>query len=221
MSTGGFAEATSQRRLSIMNRLGERSAVYAGLYAIAVRELGNPAVLGQESARVSVICHCARELMLGALDVLVDTPEPRQNPSSGTLAGKLPSALARHGNPDLRADQDLVPVPRALAAAFADLIDASTREHGRNRRNTAALVTGAADGSHPSIAEWSKAYRFFVKWAHVDQHHSDGLPDDATLASHLRVVEDVIEVRMNLFFDNLSAVEDLLALANESDGEAE
>lgn len=159
--------------------------------------------------------------MLGALDVLVDTPEPRPEPTSGALAGSLPSVLARHGNPDLRADQDLIPVPRAVAAAFADLIDASTRERGRNQRNAAALVTGSADGSHPSISEWSKTYRFFVKWAHVDQHHANALPDDATLAGHLRVVEDVIDVRMNLFFDNLSAVEDLLALANETDGTTE
>lgn len=211
----------NQRQQDILNRLTERSAVHAGLYAIAIRELGSPLIGGMESARVSVICHCARELMLGALDVLVDTPEPRQEPSSSALARSLPSVLARHGSPDLRADQDLVPVPREVAAAFANLIDASTRENGRNQRNAAALVTGSADGSHPSIGEWSETYRFFLKWTHVDQHHADALPDDATLTSHLRVVEDVIEVRMNLFFDNLSTVEDLLALANATDGTAE
>lgn len=214
-------EALSQRQQDMLNRLTERSAVHGGLYAAALRELGRPPIGGFDSARVAVICHCARELMLGALDMLVDTPEPRQNPSSATLGRDLPSVLARHESPDLRADQDLIPVPRGVAAAFADLIDASTRESGRNQRNVAALVTGSADGSHTSIGEWSKTYRFFVKWAHVDQHHSGTLPDDTTLARHLRVVEDVIEVRMNLFFDNLSAVEDILALANRTDGTAE
>jgi hypothetical protein len=210
-----------RRQLDILNRLNERSAVHAGLYATALRELGHSAVAGLESARVSVISHCARELMLGALDVLVDTPEPRPKPSSGALAGNLPAVLARRGNPDLRADQDLIPIPRDVAAAFADLIDASTREQGRNQRNAAALVTGSADGSHPSIKEWTKTYGFFVQWAHVDQHHLEDLPDDATLSHHLRVVEDVIEVRMSLFFENLSTVEDLLALANATDGVAE
>lgn len=155
--------------------------------------------------------------MLGALDILVDAPEPRPNPSSGSLAGGLSTIMARNGNPDLRADQDLIPVPRQVAAAFADLLDASAQERGRNQRNAAALVTGSTDGTHPSVREWSTTYQFFVKWAHVDQHHTEGLPDDATLAARLRVVEGVIEVRMNLFFDNLSAVEDLLALANGTD----
>src|SRR5690606_14249634 len=95
-----------QRQLDILNRLRERSVVHAGLYATALREIGSPALEGLESARVSVISHCARELMLGALDVLVDTPEPRPKPSSVALAQGLPSVLAREGNPDLRADQD-------------------------------------------------------------------------------------------------------------------
>ncbi|EQM32307.1 hypothetical protein NOU13_12995 [Rhodococcus erythropolis] len=207
-----------QRQRDILKRLTERSAVHAGLYATALREFGCPPTSGFESARVAVMCHCARELMLGALDLLVDTPEPRQKPSSAARARDLPSVLARHASLDLRADQDLIPVPSEVAAAFADLIDTSTRETGRNKRNTAALVTGSADGSHPSIGQWSKTYAFFVTWAHVDQHHSGALPDDTTLAGQLRVVEDVIEVRMNLFFDNLSVVEDILALANEMDG---
>lgn len=214
-------EIFDQRQHDILKRLSERSTVHAGLYATALRELGSPSVEGLESARVAVICHCARELMLGALDVLVDTPEPRQKPTSGSLARGLPSVITREGGPDLRADQDLIPIPRAVATAFADLIDANTREQGRNQRNAAALVTGSADGSHPSIKEWGQAYGFFVQWAHVDQHHRKNLPDDATLARHLRIVEDVIEVRMNLFFENLSTVEDLLALANATDGPPE
>lgn len=214
-------ESLDQRQHDMLKRLRERSAVHAGLYALALRELGSPAVDGLEPARISVICHCARELMLGALDILVDTPEPRPSPSSGSLARNLPSVILREGGPDLRANQDLIPIPRTVAGAFADLIDASTREHGRNQRNAAALVTGSADGSHPSIKEWGKAYGFFVQWAHVDQHHRKNLPADATLARHLRIVEDVMEVRMNLFFENLGTVEDLLALANATDGPPE
>lgn len=210
-----------ERQKQILKLLTERSAVHAGLYAAALRELDSPPASGFESTRVAVFCHCARELMLGALDLLVDTPEPRQKPSSGSLARDLPSVLARHAGLDLRADQDLIPVPSEVAAAFANLVDTSTRETGRNKRNTAALVTGHADGSHPSVSQWSKTYAFFVAWAHVDQHHSGSLPDDMKLTEHLRVVEDVIEVRMNLFFDNLSVVDDILALANEMDGISE
>ncbi len=213
--------APNDRRQKILSRLGERSAAHAGLYAFVLREIESAVSQDMHAARVSVICHCARELMIGALDVLVDASEPRPDPSSGALARRLPSVLAASGSPDLRVDQDLVPVPKAVASALADLIDASAREIGRNRRNAASLVTGNAEDSHPTIAEWSKTYGFFVKWAHVDQHHTDAVPDDHTLATHLQVVEDVIEVRMNLFFDNLSAVEDLLAAANRTDGDEE
>jgi hypothetical protein len=205
-----------QRQHDLLDRLTERSPLHAGLYAIALRQLDDPAAAGQESARLSVISHCVRELMLGALDVLVDTPEPRPEPTSGSLAGGMPDILTANGSPDLRVDQDLIPVPREVAAAFADLIEASVRERGRNQRNAAALVTGNADGAHPSIGEWLKTYRFFVKWAHVDQHHRSTLPDDGIVSGHLRVVEDVIDVRLSLFFDNLATVEDLLAAANST-----
>lgn len=207
----------NHRQQKVLDGLAQRSALHAGLYAFVLRELGTEAVPETRSARVAVICHCARELMLGALDILVDTPEPRPNPSSGSLARSLTSVLAANGNPDLRVDQDLIPLPRAVATAIADLVDASSREVGRNQRNAAALVTGNAEHSHSSITEWSDTYSFFVKWAHVDQHHSGSLPDDGLLAMHLQVVEDVVEVRMSQFFDNLSAVEDLLAVANRTD----
>lgn len=206
------------RQLELLAQLTERSAQHAGLYSLALRELGNPSSSELAAARLSVISHCVRELMLGASDILVDTPEPRPNPSSGSLAMKLPTLLAQNGSPDLRADQSLIPVPRAIAAAFADIVEASTKEAGRNQRNTAALVTGSVAGTHPSIRQWKDAYNFFLKWAHVDQHHDGPLPDDSTVRSQLRVVEDVLEVRMNLFFDNLATVEELLAQANATDG---
>lgn len=206
-----------QRQIDLLGRLSQRSARHAGLYAAALRQLDASAIAGEESARVSVVCHCLREFMMGAPEFLVDAPEPRLRPSSSSLGGSLPDKMAASGNPDLRLDQDLIPVPRKLAAAFADLIDTAVRERGRNRRNTASLVTGRADGSHPSVTEWMNTYQFFVKWAHADQHSSGVLPDDDDIRAHLRVVEDVVSVRVNLFFDNLAAVEDILAAANAID----
>ena len=208
----------SQRQQKILELLSERSAVHGGLYSIAMRELETCHPDAVESARVSVICHCVRELMLGAIDMLVEIPEPRQMPSSTGLTSQILKISAKQGGLDLRADQDLVPVPRELATALADLIETRTRENGRNQRNVAALVTGNADDSHVSTKDWSKSYDFFLKWTHADRHHANDLPDDSTIIRHLRVVEDVIEVRMNLFFENLAAVEDILALANGTNG---
>jgi len=101
------------------------------------------------------------------------------------------------------------------------LISAATQEEGRNRANAAALLTGGPNADHPVIGQWTKTYNYFVDWAHLDRNHEKrrSLPSDDDLAGNMRVVEDVIEVRTALFFENLHALEDLLAEINNVDKE--
>jgi hypothetical protein len=169
-----------------------------------------------------MICHCMRELMIGLPAVMSDFSIPRPTPSSTFLMKQLPGLLAAHSDADLGLDQDLVPVPRAVAQVLASLISTATREEGRNRANTAALVTGESDADHPAIAQWLDAYQFFLSWTHLDRNHDQErpLPSDEALLASLRVVEDVIEVRSALFFVNLHALEDLLAEINDVDEES-
>jgi hypothetical protein len=168
-----------------------------------------------------MICHCMRELMTGLPAAMADTAIPRPKPSSGSLVAKLPELLANHPDVDLGIDQDIVPVPKKVAQALASLVTTVTQEQGRNRSNAAALVTDGSDPKHPAIKQWLDAYEFFVGWAHLDRNHErDGkLPGNEELLAVIRVVEDVIDVRTTVFFENLHAVEDLLASANAANGE--
>lgn len=214
-----------ERQTRVIEALENRSPKLAGMYRTALDLLAAPALPGCESARVSTMCHCMRELMLALPAVMSTDPIaiPRPNPSSGSLLKQLPGLLAAHPDADLGLDQDLVPVPREVAQGLAALIKTATQEEGRNRANTAALVTGEPDARHPAIWQWTDAYNFFLNWTHLDRNHEQekSLPTDETLRGNIRVVEDLVEVRSALFFQNLHAIEDLLAEINDVDEEDE
>ena len=215
------SDEQEQRRTRVTDALRRRSARLAGLYISALREVDSKAAVGNETARVSIICHCMRELMNGLPSIMATSVTPRPNPSSGSRVAKLPDLLANHPDLDLRAQQDMVPVPKEVANAIADLVEATVQERGLNVANAAALLTEGTDPSHPLIAQWKAAQRFFHQWTHLDRN-PDGareLPTDDHIATHVRVVEDVVEVRTNLFFTNLSAVEEILLLANAQESE--
>lgn len=205
-----------ERQTRVAEALEDRSDGLAGMYREALAVLGAPAGPGGETARVSIICHCMRELMNGLPAVMTESAIPRPNPSSASLTSKLPDLLAQHPDVDLSVEQDLVPVPKPVAQAFSDLIRAATSEEGRNRRNAAELVTGQSDTKHPAIKHWTTAQQFFLGWTHIDRNHSQDreLPTDDLINTHIRVVEDVIEVRSKLFFENLRSLRDILAEAN-------
>lgn len=205
-----------ERQSRVAEMLHDRSPKLASMYRAALSSLGAPAAPGGETARISVICHGMREIMNGLPAVMTDSATPRPTPSSGALTNKLSGLLSRHPDLDLAADQDLVPVPKAVAREFLELISTVNSEHGRNRRNAAELVTGGFDTEHPAIRHWTEAQNFFLGWTHLDRNHSDDrdLPTDEHLLENIRVVEDVIEVRSALFFDNLRSLGDLLAEAN-------
>lgn len=209
------AQDLDERRLRVFDALQERSPRLAGMYRTGIAILQSTWPDGRESARTAVICHCMRELMNGLPAVLGDAAIPRPDPSSGALMAKLPDLLARHPEVDLASEQDSIPVPRPVARALGALIAAVAQERGRNRANAASLVTGAGDSRHPAIQQWLDAYQFFVGWAHLDRNHEARTPpEDAELAANIRVVEDVIEVRTTMFFDNLHSIEALLAEIN-------
>lgn len=204
-----------ERRLRVLDALQSRSPRLAGVYRTGLEALRSTPSEGCESARVSVACHCMRELMNGLPAVLGDTVVPRPEPPSSALMAKLPEMLARHPDVDLAAEQDSIPVPRAVAHALGALIGAAAQERGRNRANAAALVTGGTDARHPAIQQWMDAYQFFLGWTHLDRNHETRpLPQDGDLLAAIRVVEDVIEVRTAVFFDNLHSIEALLAEIN-------
>lgn len=214
-----------ERQARVIEALENRSTKLAGIYKTALDLFASDGRPGSESARISVICHCMRELMLGLPDVMSDSDSIIRRPdkSSASWLRELPGLLANHPDTDLNQDQDLVPVPRPVARALSSLLSAATQEEGRNRANTAALITGGSDAHHPAIKQWMNAYQFFVGWAHLDREHERerSLPSDQKLVENMRVVEDLIEVRTALFFANLHALDDLLDEINDQGGESE
>lgn len=205
-----------ERQQNIASVLKERSPRLAGTYRTALNALGDVADEDCESARVLIICHCMRELMLGLPAVVMDEAIPRPNPSSGALTRKLPELLRKNPEVDLGADQDMIPVPKNVAHAIGSIVTTAAQEDGRNRLIFAALVTGGKDGKHPAVKQWMDAYQFFLRWAHLDRNHTVDrpLPADSEMLANIRVVEDVIEVRTAAFFQNLKSLEGLLAEIN-------
>ncbi|WP_159574489.1 hypothetical protein [Microbacterium sp. 8M] len=221
MSDGSRLSLSAAREARVLAALEDKSVALAGLYVQALEQLGSPAPNGREVARVSLICHCMREIMSGLPSAMAVNTRTRPNPGSASLTSKLPGLVSRHPGLDLRADQDVVPVPREFAIAVAEIIDAATKEQGIQVANAAALLTDDNDETHPLVRQWKSAQRFFLEWTHLDRNPNGtrALPDDAAIRSKMRVIEDVIEVRTALFFENLSAVQDLLAIANAAIGE--
>lgn len=211
----------NDRQTHVVDALQNRNEKLAGLYSTALDILASQAIPSRKAARISIICHCMRELMIGLPAVMSESSIRRPEPSSATLLRRLPRLLAAHPDADLGVDQDLVPVPRVVAEALTSLMSTASQEEARNRANTATLVTGLPQTKHPVIEQWTKAYEFFVGWTHLDRNHDRQrpLPNDKTLLANIRVVEDVIEVRSALFFENLHALEDLLAEINAVDDE--
>ena len=156
--------------------------------------------------------------MNGLPEAMAVTAIPRPAPSSDSLKAQLPQLLSQHRDLDLNADQDLVPLPRDVARAFDQLVRAAVQEAGRNRANAAALLTGGGDQNHPLITQWSQTQRFFLEWTHLDRGADREPSTDEALRENIKVVEDVIEVRTALFFDNVRALEDLLQAANAEEG---
>ncbi len=207
------------RQGRVTQNLTDRSPKLAGMYKSALRILDSEPEPGCEAARVAIVCHCMRELMNGLPTALADTAVPRPNPSSGALLSKLPGLLAENPDLDLNADQDVVPVPKAVARHLHKLVGARAREDGRNRMNAAAVVTGGTDTEHPVINQWNDAYKFFLGWTHLDRNHEGDreLPSDESIRAVIRVVEDVIEVRTTAFFENVRTLQDLLNEINATD----
>lgn len=208
-----------ERQRRVLDTLINRGPKLAGMYRMALVMIAQEAISGCETARISTVCHCMRELMAGLPAVMSDISIPRPNPSSSSLLKLLPGLLAAHPDADLGVEQDLVPVPRAVARVLESLVSTVIKEEGRNRANTAALMTGDVDAKHPAITQWIDVYQFFLSWTHLDRNydHDRVLPSNNELLAKVRIVEDVIEVRGAFFFENLRAIEDLLSVINNID----
>lgn len=208
-----------ERQQRIFDALDGRHADLAAMYRVAVQMLAAGPEEGDGRMRVAHICHAMREVMNRFVDAMDADVAQRIKPPSGDQVGELPDLLAAH--PDLvldQQDQDLVPVPAAVAAAFDKLIKTAVQEGVRSRDIAAALLTDDGDSGHPAVNQWMAARKFFVKWAHLHARAADpqDVPHDSSMAEHVRVVEDLILSVTSLFFDARREIDDLLGEINET-----
>lgn len=203
-----------ERQSRVFRVLEARSKKLASIYRTALTMLESARSADSEMTRISLICHCLRELTTGAPEALSEIDIQRPKVKTQSYVDRLPRLLK---GVDLTPGSDSVPIPKKAAENLAQLLAVMTQTQGRNRRLASALVTKSLDGDSPAISQWLTAHAFFEKWNHLDRL-PDGLrelPEDDEISAHLRVVEDVIEAQYGFFFDGLQAIEDLLTRANE------
>ena len=206
------------RQAGVFNALYERHADLGSMYRAALRILSAGVDDSDRRMRVAYICHAMREVMNRFSDVVGANSAERIRPPSDVQVQALPDLLA--GHPDLvldQAEQELVPVPQPVAAAFDKLIKTAVQEKVRSRDVAAAMLTDDGDAKHPAVGQWMGARKFFVTWAHIhaEPTQPDVLPSDDDIREQIRVVEDLIEGVTRLFFDARHAVDDLLAEINQ------
>lgn len=223
-SFGCSAEfALDQRQQGVFDALLERHADLASMYRGALRMLASGAEDSDRRMRVAQICHAMREVMNRFADAVGASSSQRIRPPSNEQVQALPDLLASH--PDLvleQGDQELIPVPRQVAAALDKLIKTAVQEKIRSRDIAAALLTDDGNADHPAVSQWMDERNFFVRWAHLQAEPTDlgALPSDGDLQGRFRVVEDLIEGVTKLFFDARHAVDDLLTEINRTNGGA-
>jgi hypothetical protein len=85
------------RELRIIGALRDkdRRRRLAGVYQTALRALHTPADEGCESARISTICHCMRELMNCLPEAMADNFIRREKQSTGYWIEKLPKLVTK------------------------------------------------------------------------------------------------------------------------------
>lgn len=201
-----------ERQERVFNALHSRNDKVAGMYHTMLALLVIAPIPGNEIARASVICHCGRELMNSILEIMPDIDVSHIKPSSNSLKDKLPK-LFNDVNFDI--GQDYVLIPKSAAKTLHELISTINKESSRKARLEGAVITDGTDNKHPAIKQWQATHKFFMHWTHLNRvNDSCEAPSDDEIRKNLRVVEDVIETRSNLFFENFHKIEDLLTEAN-------
>ena len=205
-----------ERQQRIYAALMEKRPDIASMYRRSLRELSEPAEVGDELIRISLICHTMREVMNRVLGAMVTAGSPRIKPPSNKQVQKLPDLLARFPGWTLDADGESIPIPRAIAEVFDKLIKTAVQEKRRSRDDVASLLTDDGNSEHLVVKRWVESRDFFVAWAHLrdDQPELSKLPSDDLIRMHVAVFDELFDAVITAFFTRRHSIEDLLAEIN-------
>ena len=211
--------ALDHRQQGVFDALLTRHADLASMYRAALRIAASASEDGDRRMRVAQVCHAMREVMNRFADAVGANPSQRIKPPASEQLQALPTLLADHPELVLDRDQELIPVPREVAAAFDKMIKTAVQEKARSRDIAAALLTDDGNTDHPAVRQWMDVRTFFVRWAHLQAEATElsKIPTDDDIQSKVRVVEDLIEGVTKLFFDARRSVDDLLAEINQTE----
>jgi hypothetical protein len=217
--SSGEEFALDDRQQGVFNALLTRHADLASMYRAALLIAAAVSEDGDRRMRVAQLCHAMREVMNRFADAIGANSSQRIKPPTSEQLHALPTLLADHPELVLNQDQELIPVPRGVAAAFDKLIKTAIQEKARSRDIAAALLTDDGNTDHPAVRQWMDVRNFFVRWAHLEAEATDlsKLPTDDDILRKVRVVEDLIEGVTKLFFDARRSVDDLLVEINQTE----
>lgn len=205
-----------ERRQQIYSALLQHNSVVAGLYRAAIRSFKTPAYPGEERARIALIFHSMREIMNTLASVMGDSSQGTRQDDAEKLVRQLPEKLSEYPDLDLRQDNEYIAVPREVAVFMWDLATLASREEGNIREDIASLLAPGSGKNHPVVKEWKGARDFFVKHAHLKKPPEDVNISDDEIERTIRLVEDLMEVRLREFFESRHEIDSLLDDINES-----
>lgn len=210
---------SDERRKAIYDGLASYNPVLAGLYKSAIRNFKTPAYPGEERARLAIIGNSMREVMNALASVMGDSSPGKEKVRPEKLLRDLPGKLALFPELSLKQDIDYIPVPKDAALLIAEIVDASSQETMNVREDVASLLAEGSGIDHPAVKQWIDARLSFVKLTHISRPPEDIGISDTEIESIIRVVEDLIEVRIGEFFESKHSLDEILGEINEQEEE--
>lgn len=208
-----------ERRKSIYDGLMSYNPVLAGQYKHAIRSFKTPAYEGEERARLATIGNSMREVMNSLASVIGDTSQNREKVDPEKLLRQLPEKLAQYPDLSLKEEIDYIPVPKGAALLIAEVIDASSQETMNIREDVASLLAKGSGAKHPVVEQWIKARDIFVKLTHLGRPPKNASISEIELEGTIRIVEDLIEVRIGEFFESKHTLDEILGEINQQEEE--
>ncbi|GEM_PF-3306072 len=213
MNNSEDIEILDERRQQIYDAIAQYNPVVAGSYKAAIRSFKTQSYPGEERARISAIGNAMREVMLTLPSIIGESSEGKpKDLDTNSLVRDLPEKIAQFSDLDLQQDLDYVPIPREAAVLFAEVIMAASQDTKSIRENAAALLADGSGSDHPAIKQWVNANQFFVKCTHLGRPPADVGEDmsDEMMEKNIRIVEDLVGVRVSGFFDTRREIDSLL-----------
>jgi len=232
------------RRQQLYDRLVERAAPLAGLYASGVFFLASPTWPG----RYHLLGHCVREIVQRLPEFLDPQPRSRAQwdealnsfvdawlgaglPTTGTGLGPFVSELQEE---DHRADAvtgvptagDAVAVPSNVAEAGVALVAAHEQMSANNYNKAASIILAqpAADAASlidqtpatrdATVLLWTKTASWFLKLTHVSASQDKAVPAEAELRHRFEIIESTLEAILAPFYRVIDDLDAILGTAN-------